>query len=492
MAAAVLAGRADHEGRRAGEGQLGLKWGLGAGLGEDGLRLEAELTVADHPARGGEDAVERGVGVERRRDDLGQDQRLRRPALATDRGADLVPLAEDRAEGVRRATAAGDLGRMARLEREVAAAVVEDDARAWLEQPGAEGLEEALDQRDRAALVVDRGDRDGVAGPARRRLPGGHGKRIEHPLDVDLPAARVAEQSQAGGLGGAGAGQRRVCVAEERDQRRPLGRRRRGPPAQVAFGAGQRLGTLGGVGGEVRGGHRAPARLQEGDEGRGDLALIHLRRVVGEGLERRRQLGLAQRRAGGERAVGVGEDAAQARVGGDRVDAFDDRPLQSRHYLDAFGRRRGGAQERRPQAERRAEPGELPPAGDDPRHGHRERTLFGHPVAERAQRLDVDRGRRGAEREHRGDLAARAADERRQVAAERVLVRVGDDQERRRRERRVQRVAAFGDRFLGGRDGERVRRGDRDRGHQPAISRRKPPPGAASEPRSFTGRRAIS
>ena len=174
-----------------------------------------------------------------------------------------VALHDHRHQRVRRPRAGQQAVRVAGLEREARAPVVRHDAGPRLEESRAEAVEEALDQRDPAALGVGGHERDRVARPvlrdrgrpghARAHLVGQRaevpvveqGRRVHaHPVGVGEVAVAIARRGAQHVGEHAGVGPERVGVEaeplddrERLEQHEPLGVRRMHEHVDVAEAA---------------------------------------------------------------------------------------------------------------------------------------------------------------------------------------------------------------------------------------------------------------
>ena len=167
------------------------------GLDRDGISAATDL-VADDGARSG-DRIDRARTAERTHEDLAQDLRL---ALTAHRRQHMrnpaVPQRHCRHQRVCRSLAWCDHVGRRRIQRESTPAVVEEDTGRRVDEPGAEGVVHALDQRYRVSLAV--GDRNAHRVTARRSLR--RGARFDRPAachrrEVDDGGPRIGEASVA-------------------------------------------------------------------------------------------------------------------------------------------------------------------------------------------------------------------------------------------------------------------------------------------------------
>ena len=130
---------------------------------------------------------------------------------AEDGGQSLFGAGRDRgAQRVRRPRAGREFGRVAGLQAEADAAIVEVDPRRRLHQPRSEAGGVGLDERHRTAAVVHRAQVGGVAGrrrrgrargPIQRELAGATGDRLDQRLPVGV-RVQIARPIPARGHGG--------------------------------------------------------------------------------------------------------------------------------------------------------------------------------------------------------------------------------------------------------------------------------------------------
>jgi hypothetical protein len=379
----------------------------GSGFGQQRRCLVADVAGADHPAGPVQDGGRIGGRVHQVGHRLGEDLRLRPTALATGREQQLGGPAEHRAQGVRGPQPGADERRMAGQQAERRAAVVQHDARLRVADAGAEGLVDALDQGDGQPGGVHGGDRDGVPGGPEGRLGRsrtGERSRAQQSVQVDGRGAERVTQQQVPccrgvlAAGGQHAGALRLGQLRRRggglqygQQARPLARRRRGPPASSGHVQRQRLSVLRLMGREIARGERTPGPAQAVRQRLGDRAPVEGRRIVGQCPQYGGQLGLGERVALVERcAVGAGQQGGESGVRGDLRGPLTDGARQTGRYGGPVLGQFGGVPQRGGQGAGCAVGfGERGPARHHTGHGHRLRTLRGHPPVGGAQRFDV-------------------------------------------------------------------------------------------------------
>ena len=299
------------------------------------------------------------------------------------------------------------------------------------------GSPAGVDQRGepRGGRVVEhvpsRSGAVGIADEAVARVVGELGR-----LGLEMRALR-AERVEA----------REIEVREDlrhQDRRRPLAVRRQLDQLVPAVDARDRLDVDAGGGGEILERMHAAERPQRGDHVLGDLAGVEARRGrrarSGAAPPPGRARGRAARlRRGRRRRRSVARLAAQARRRQPPVAGGARRHRHARLGIGDRRRQAGGEPEPAPVG---GEPGE---GVDRARHRHRRRAARRHRrVPGRAQRRGVERRRRPAGAvEPDQPLASRRLNQHEGVAAEAAGRRLGEAEQHRRRDRRVDGVAAL-------------------------------------------------